>query len=96
LKVVANSSCKCETFSSSKDAALKAIMSVKVVDIHLLKMLRQAQHEILCGLHPELVEGFALIFLCPQPYLGKYSYKIGADVFCIYSSSSLYLRQRQN
>ena len=41
---------------------------VKVVDSDVLKMLRQAQHEVLRALHPESVEGFGLIFLCPQLY----------------------------
>lgn len=34
-------------------------------------MLRLAQHEDLSILHPELVEGFSIIFLHPQPYIEK-------------------------
>jgi hypothetical protein len=30
----------------------------KVLDGNVLKMLRQAQHEDVSGLHPELVEGY--------------------------------------
>jgi hypothetical protein len=48
--------------------------NTKQVDTRLLKMLRQAQHEDPCGLHPELVEGLRLIFLCPQSYNSTLSY----------------------
>ena len=42
-------------------------MPIKVVDSYFLKMLRQAQHEIIYGLQPEPVEGFSLICFHPQP-----------------------------